>query len=185
VENRRRAARRGPGRPTGLPRVLRALRRMDARVAPARDGLRGRRPGPDRRDVRAGLERRAALPRPRRRLGRAVAVRHRAQPAAPVPQAQPHRDRRARPARPAVRLRGVRRLRPRRRADRGGAAEPRAADRGRRAARRAAPRARSAGRAAALVRRDRRAARLQPERGAPEGLARAQVADADDAGCGV
>ena len=52
-----------------------------------------------------------------RRLGGAVAVRDRAQPAAPVPQAQPHRVRGARAPRDADRMGRVRGLRGRRRAD--------------------------------------------------------------------
>ena len=80
--------------------------------------VRDRRARPDRRDVRAGLASRQALPGRGGRLGRALAVRHRAQPAAPVPQAQPDRDRGARAARAAARLRGVRGLRARRRAHR-------------------------------------------------------------------
>ena len=133
--NRRRAAAGSEDGPAGVPRVLRALRRLGPRLVPAPDQLRNRRTRPDRRDVRAGLALRQALPRRGGRLRRAVAVRHRPQPAAPVPQAQPDRDGGAQPARAAARVRRVRGLRARRRADGRLGDGPGAPHRGRGAAR--------------------------------------------------
>ena len=178
--NRRRAVSRSQDGPAGVSRVLRPLRRLGPLVVPAPDAVRDRRPRPDGRDVRAGLEVGQALPRRGRRLGRAVAVRDRSQPAAPVPQAQPDRDGRARPARPAARLRRERGLRARRRPHRRVDDGPGAAHRRRGPAHRAAARARAPGRPAALLRRGRRPARLQPERRAP-----ARVAGAADADVGA
>src|SRR3954470_12758105 len=79
--NRRRAARRSQDGPAGVSRVLRPLRRVGAILVPAPDAVRDRSPRPDGRDVRPGLALGAALPRRGGRLGRALAVWHRAQPA--------------------------------------------------------------------------------------------------------
>src|SRR4051794_36869097 len=80
---RRRAAARSQDGPAGVPRVLRPLRRLGAVVVHAPDRIRDGGAGPDGGDLRPGLAVREALPGRGGRLGRALAVRHRAQPAAP------------------------------------------------------------------------------------------------------
>ena len=107
------AARTGSAR---FPGVLRPLRRVGALLVLAPDRVGHRRAGSDGGDVRAGVAFVAALSRHGRRLGGAVAVRDRAQPAAPVPQAQPHRERGSRAVGHADGMGRVRGLRGRRRA---------------------------------------------------------------------
>src|SRR4051794_31592594 len=154
--------------------ALRAARPGRVRLAPRAPGMGGERP--HRRDLRPGVAEPEALPRRARRVGTAVAPRHRAQRPPRVCSARPGRDPRAPTPPPPARAGPRGRLRRRRRA-------PVAARLARGGARRAArARARGGGAARgrrARLRRGRGAARDQARRRAAPRLARAAPARAD------
>ena len=178
-QNRRRTARGGQDGSAGLSRVLRPLRRVGAVWFVRQTGSETAALDLTAETFAQAWHSLAALPGHGGRLGRAVAVRDRPQPAAPVPQAQPHRDRRARAARPAARLRRVRGVRARSTSASPPARwRPALHARGRALPVRAAARRSScASCSSSTTRRSPAPAGLQPERRAAACLARAAGAD--------